>query len=131
MIQINEELLNHLQKAAKESQRKRMHYDLRNGSEDGSQRMLNALEPETVLPIHRHRKTNETVVVLRGCLEEVFYDAAVKETARFRLNPMEGSYGLSIPAGQWHTVEVLEPTVIIEMKDGPYEPLEPEDVLAR
>ena len=128
---IEESLLDDLQKEAQQNVRKRMNLDLRNSSEDGSQRMLNALEPDTVLPIHRHRSTSETVVLLRGCMDEIFYDDEKREIARFRLNPREGRYGLSIPAGQWHGIEVHEPSVIIEMKDGPYRPLGPAAILAR
>ena len=126
---LDESLLDDLQKEARLNVRKRMNLDLRNSSEDGSQRMLNALEPDTILPIHRHCHTSETVVILQGCMDEIFYDDEKRETARFRLNPRDGRYGLNIPAGQWHGIEVLEPTVIIEMKDGPYAPLSPEDVL--
>lgn len=126
---IDESLLDNLLEAARQNPRKRMNLDLRNSSEDGSQRMLNALEPDTILPIHRHCSSSETVVLLRGCMDEIFYDDEKRETARFRLDPREGRYGLNIPAGQWHGIEVLEPTVIIEMKDGPYAPLSPEDVL--
>lgn len=126
---IDESLLDNLLEAARQNPRKRMNLDLRNSSEDGSQRMLNALEPDTVLPIHRHRSSSETVVLLRGRMDEIFYDDEKREIARFRLNPQEGRYGLNIPAGQWHGIEVLEPTVIIEMKDGRYAPLSPEDVL--
>ena len=126
---IDESLLDGLQKEAQQSVRKRMHLDLRNSSEDGSQRMLNALEPDTVLPIHRHRSSSETVVLLRGCMDEIFYDDEKREIVRFRLNPREGHYGLNIPAGQWHGREVHEPSVIIEMKDGPYRPISQEDVL--
>ena len=125
----DESLLDNLQEEARQNPRKRMNLDLRNSSEDGSQRMLNALEPDTILPIHRHRDTSETVVLLRGSMDEIFYDDEKKEIARFRLNPREGRYGLSIPAGQWHGIEVLEPTVIIEVKDGPYQPISQEDVL--
>jgi len=126
---LDEFLLDDLQEAARQNPRKRMNLDLRNNSEDGSQRMLNALEPDTILPIHRHCSSSETVVLLRGCMDEIFYDDEKRETARFRLNPREGRYGLNIPAGQWHGIEVLEPTVIIEMKDGRYALLSPEDVL--
>lgn len=126
---LDEFLLDDLQEAARQNPRKRMNLDLRNSSEDGSQRMLNALEPDTILPIHRHCSSSETVVLLRGCMHEIFYDDEKRETARFRLNPRDGRYGLNIPAGQWHGIEVLEPTVIIEMKDGRYAPLSPEDVL--
>lgn len=106
-----------------------MNLDLRDSSEDSSQRMLNALEPETVLPIHRHRDTSETVVLLRGCMDEIFYDEEKVETVRFRLDPREGQYGISIPAGQWHGIEVYEPSVIIEMKNGPYRPIDQDDIL--
>ena len=126
---IDESLLDNLLEAARQNPRNRMNLDLRNSSEDGSQRMLNALEPDTILPIHRHCSSSETVVILRGCMDEIFYDDEKRETARFRLNPRDGRYGLNIPAGQWHGIEVLEPTVIIEMKDGPYAPLSPEDAL--
>lgn len=126
---LDESLLDNLQEAARQNPRKRMNLDLRNSNEDGSQRMLNALEPDTVLPIHRHRSTSETVVLLRGCMDEIFYDDEKRVIARFRLNPKEGRYGLSIPAGQWHGIEVHESSVIIEMKDGPYRPISQEDVL--
>ena len=129
MKYFDESLLDNLQETARQNPRKRMNFDLRDSGEDGSQRMLNALEPETVLPIHRHRNTSETVVLLRGCMEEIFYDDEKQETARFRLCPREGRYGMSIPAGQWHGIEVHEPTVIVEMKDGPYRPISDDDIL--
>ena len=106
-----------------------MNLDLRTSANDQSQRMLNALEPDTVLPIHRHMKSTEVVVVLRGRMDEIFYDDQGNETARHHLDPKQGVYGLSIPVGQWHGIEVFEPTVILECKDGAYEPLSPEDVL--
>ena len=94
--------------------------------------MLNALEPGIELPIHRHRKTSETVVCLRGRLVEEFYDELERIcTERIELSPGGPVVVLNIPAGQWHTVTVLESgTVILEMKDGPYEPIGPEDILA-
>ena len=94
-----------------------MNYDLRDSSEDTSQRMLNALEPGTVLPIHRHQKTSETVVCLRGRIKEIFYDELDRiVTDVYELSPYGPCYGLTIPAGQWHGVEILESgTVIIEM----------------
>jgi len=107
-----------------------MNYDLRNSSEDGSQRMLNAIEPGSPLPIHRHRHSSETVVCLRGRLQEVFYNEAGEETEVIELSPDGPVVALNIPIGQWHTVRVLESgTAILEFKDGKYEPLGEEDVL--
>ena len=129
---INQALLDKLTEEAKASPRLRMNQDLRNGPEDGSQRMLNALEPGTPLPIHRHRNTNETVVCLRGHLREIFYNDNGEVTEVIDLAPNSDCVALNIPIGQWHTVEVLESgTVIMEMKDGAYTPLEPEDVMER
>lgn len=131
-MEISRELLDQLTEQAKASPRLRMNYDLRNSSEDQSQRMLNALEPGTPLPIHRHQTTTETVVCLRGRLKEVFYDELERRvTDVYELSPNGPCFGLNIPAGQWHTVEVLESgTVIMEVKDGPYSPQSPVDVLA-
>ena len=104
--------------------------DLRNSAEDGSQRMLNAIEPGSPLPIHRHTKSSETVVCLRGHLQEVFYNDAGEVTEVIDLQPGGDCVALNIPVGQWHTVEVLESgTVILECKDGKYEPQRPEDVM--
>ena len=115
---------------AKASPRLRMNRDLRNSPEDKSQRMLNALEPGTPLPIHRHTKSSETVVCLRGHLREIFYDDKGEVTDVIDLKPCSDIVALNIPLGQWHTVEVLESgTVIMEVKDGAYEPLREEDVL--
>ena len=108
-----------------------MNYDLRNSSEDKSQRMLNAIEPGSPLPIHRHRKSSETVVILRGRLVEEFYDELERRfTEAIELRPGGPVVALNIPIGQWHTVRALESgTVIMEGKDGPYEPTGPEDIL--
>ena len=108
-----------------------MNMDLRNSAADQSQRMLNAIEPGSPLPIHRHQKTSETVVCLRGRLVEEYYDELERIcTERIELSPDGPVVALNIPAGQWHTVHALESgTVIIEMKNGPYEPIGPEDVL--
>ena len=115
---------------AKASPRLRMNKDLRNSPEDKSQRMLNALEPGTPLPIHRHMKSSETVVCLRGHLREVYYNDAGEVTEVIDLAPNSDCVALNIPLGQWHTVEVLESgTIIMEFKDGAYEPAGPEDVL--
>lgn len=125
---ISQELLDELTAQAKASPRLRMNMDLRNSPEDQSQRMLNAIEPGSVVPVHRHRATSETVVCLRGCVDEIFYDDSGHETARFRLDPSVGSFGLQIPAGQWHTLVALQPSVIVEFKDGKFAPMEKADV---
>ncbi len=125
---IDETLLESLLEQATESERRRANYDLRTSQNDTSQRMLNVLLPGTQVPIHRHKETTETVVVLSGHLTEVFYDAKGVECARFDLCPTGGRYGLQIPKGQWHTVIVNEPCVIFEAKDGAYKPLSSDDV---
>ena len=137
---INKDLLDELIAKAKTSERKRMNYDLRTSPDDGGQRMLNALMPGTVVPIHRHPMSNETVICLSGKLMEVIYeeeeiakdfpmgmdaqdvpsDKRFKESARYMLDPSLGNFGCVVPAGAWHTVEVLEPSVIFEAKDGKY-----------
>ena len=116
---------------AKGSPRLRMNLDLRNSVDDTSQRMLNAIEPGSVVPIHRHRHTSETVVCLRGRIVEEFYDELERIcTEAIVLSPNSPTVALNIPAGQWHTVRSLESgTVILEVKDGPYEPISPEDIL--
>ena len=128
---ITQQLLDELTAKAKESPRLRMNYDLRNSAEDMSQRMLNAIEPGSPLPIHRHKHTSETVVCLRGRLVEEFYDELERTcTDRIELYPGGPVALVNVPAGQWHTVRALESgTVLLECKDGPYEPLGPEDIL--
>ena len=117
---INKEFLDSLFEKAKESERLRMNYDLRTSEDDGSQRMLNALLPGSIVPIHRHPNSNENVLLLCGKLVEVIYDAEGNETERIHLDPSVGSFGCVVPVGAWHTVEVLEPSVIYEAKDGKY-----------
>ncbi|MBR5174758.1 MAG: WbuC family cupin fold metalloprotein [Bacteroidales bacterium] len=127
---IDQSILDSLTAQAQASPRLRMNLDLRNSPADGSQRMLNAMEPGTPLPIHRHRKSSETVVCLRGHLREIFYNDAREVMEVIDLTPGGPCVGLSIPIGQWHSVEVLESgTVIMEVKDGAYEPLGEEDVM--
>ena len=137
---LDDTLLNELEARAMQSPRLRMNLNLHDSLEAKAQRLLNALEPGTVIPIHRHRHTAETYAVLRGRMFVVFYDSmggmfvvfydsmggAVE---RFLLDPEAGKYGIHIPAGQWHSVEVIDPSVILEVKDGPYMPLQPEDTL--
>lgn len=120
MIQIDKKLINDLFDKAVVSDRKRMNYDLRTSANDGSQRMLNALLPGSIVPIHRHPHSNENVLLLCGKLVEVIYDAEGNETGRIHLDPSVGNFGCVVPAGSWHTVEVLEPSVIYEAKDGKY-----------
>ena len=128
---INQALLDKLTEEAKASPRLRMNLDLRNSAEDQSQRMLNAIEPGSPLPIHRHRHTSETVVCLRGRLVWEFYDELERIcTETIELSPNGQVVALNIPAGQWHTVRALESgSMILEMKEGAYEPLQDCDVL--
>lgn len=130
---INQAILDKLTEEAKASPRLRMNMDLRNSAEDQSQRMLNAIEPGSPLPIHRHRHSSETVVCLRGRLVEEFYDELERRcTEAIELSPIGPNVALNIPIGQWHTVRALESgTVILECKDGAYEPIGPEDILAQ
>lgn len=132
-MKITQALLDQLTEQAKESPRLRMNYDLRNSSEDQSQRMLNAIEPGSDIPIHRHQKTSETVVCLRGRLVWEYYDELERLcTERIELTPNGSVVALNVPAGQWHTVKALESgSVILEVKDGPYESQRPVDVLDR
>ena len=131
-MQITQALLDSLTEQAKDSPRLRMNLDLRNSPNDQSQRMLNAIEPGSPLPIHRHRKSSETVVCLRGRLVEEFYDELERRcTEAIELSPGGQVVTLNIPIGQWHTVRSLESgTVIMEVKDGLYEPTGEEDILA-
>ena len=129
-MKITQSLLDSLTAQAKASPRLRMNYDLRDSAQDGSQRMLNALEPGTVLPIHRHRTTSETVVILRGRATQEFYDDQGQLTESVTMAPGSDCVGMSIAKGRWHKLISHESgTVILECKDGPYEPLGEEDVL--
>ena len=137
-MEFDKEFLDKLFEQAKENPRLRQNFDLRTSSADTSQRMLNALLPETKVPIHRHEDTTETVICLCGKLDEVIYEEVVsyekdtvnvqdvarkveyREVQRIHLNPTETKYGCQIPKGAWHTVEVIEPSVIFEAKDGAY-----------
>ena len=130
-MKITQAILDDLTAKAKVSPRLRMNMDLRDSEEDTSQRMLNAIEPGSPLPIHRHQNTSETVICLRGRLVEEFYDDLERTcTERIELSPCGPVVALNIPAGQWHTVQALESgTVILEMKNGKYEPISDVDVL--
>ena len=119
-MEINKELLDKLFEQAKENPRLRQNLDLRTSSADNSQRMLNALLPGTVVPIHRHPQSTENVFLLCGKLVEIIYDEEGNETERICLDPAVGNYGCVVEKGAWHTVEVMEPSVIYETKDGKY-----------
>ncbi len=126
---INDELLDKVTAEAETSPRLRMNYNLHESLDAKAQRLINVLLPGTLLPIHRHRHTAETYVLLRGKMFVVFYNDLGGQTERYLLDPTQGNYGVQIPKGQWHTVEVIEPSAILEVKDGPYTPLQPEDIL--
>lgn len=147
---LDQKILDSLSQQAKANPRLRQSYDLRTTPDDNSQRMLNALEPGTIMPIHRHRNTSETMVMVRGKLIERFYDDNGKITEEFVMAPLVAEQGRStnisnssnnsepsismvqIEAGQWHSLEVLEEgTVIFEAKDGPYEPIKSEDIIQK
>lgn len=127
---IDKKLLDEVSGKAKASERLRMNFNLHDSLDAKAQRLLNALEIGTILPIHRHRHTSETYMLLRGRIRVLFYNEAGGETNSFLLDPLLGNYGIQIPTGQWHTLEVLESdSVIFEVKDGPYTPLEPKDLM--
>ena len=131
-MKITQAVLDNLTEQAKASPRLRMNLDLRNSDADQSQRMLNAIEPGSQLPIHRHQKTSETMVCLRGRLQVEFYDELERIcTDSFVIEPNGVNVAVSIPIGVWHTVHALESgTCILEMKDGKYEPLQDVDILS-
>ncbi len=130
IMKIDNTLLDELTAQAQASPRLRMNMDLRNSAEDQSQRMLNALEPGTVLPIHRHCSTSETVAILRGRAVQWLYDDEGRVTEKVLLEVGGPIPAMSVEKGQWHRLECLESgTVIVEFKDGPYEPIGAEDVM--
>ena len=129
-MKIDVALLDNLTAQTKANPRLRQAFDLRTTPEDNSQRILNAMEPGTILPIHRHRGTTETVVVLRGRIRQNFYDDAGQLVESFVVEAGSDLMGFSVEVGRWHNTESLESgTVILECKDGKYEPLGEEDVL--
>ena len=129
---ITQAILDDLTRQAQSSPRLRMAMDLRNSPEDKSQRILNAIEPGSPLPIHRHKYTSETIVCIRGRVVEEFYDELERIcTEAIELTPGGPNVAINVPAGKWHTVRALESgSVSLEMKDGKYEPLGPEDILS-
>lgn len=127
---IDKTILDELTAKAKESPRLRMAMDLRNTPEDQSQRMLNALEPGTILPIHRHHGSSETIVILRGRIRWIFYDENGNETERVTLDANGEPRMLNVEKNRWHSLECLESgSVLYESKDGPYHPLEEDEIM--
>ncbi len=126
---INDQLLNKVAAEAEISARRRMNFNLHDSFEAKVQQLINVLLPDTVIPVHRHRHTAETYVLLRGKMFVVFYNDMGAQTMRYLLDPAQGKYGVQIPKSQWHTIEVIEASTIFEVKEGPYTPLGPEDIL--
>ncbi len=126
---IDDNLLDEVTAKAEESPRLRMNHNLHDSLDAKAQRLINVLLPGTELPIHRHQHTAETYALLRGKMFVIFYNDLGEQTERYLLDPTIGNYGIHIPKGQWHGIEVLEPSAILEVKDGPYTPLTPEDIL--
>lgn len=129
---INKDLLDKVSLEAKRSERLRMNFNFHDSLDAPSQRLLNALEPGTNIPIHRHQNTSETYIILRGKIQLSLYDNAGHIMESVILSPGTDNVGYNISKGQWHTLEVLVPdTVIFEVKDGPYWPLKEDDILNR
>ena len=127
---LNKKLMDDLSAQAKVNPRLRQALDLRTTPDDQSQRILNAVEPGTILPIHRHRGSTETIIVLRGKVVQHYYDDNGNKTASYELAPNSAQVGMSVPVGQWHALESLEEgSIIFECKDGAYQPLSAEDNL--
>jgi len=127
-MQLNTELYKRILEQAKNNPRLRQAMDLRTTTEDNSQRMLNALIPGTQIPIHRHTTTSEPSVILYGSIDEIFYDIDGNELVRYTLHVGDG---LQIPVGQFHTIEVKEPSILLEIKDGAYSPAKQEDIIEK
>ena len=127
---IDKSLLDDLSAKAKNNPRLRQNFDLRTTGTEQSQRMHNAEEPGTVLPIHRHRRSTKTIVCLRGKVVQHYFDDSGNKIASFELAPNTEQVVMSVPIGQWHALESLEEgSVIFEAKDGFYEPISEEDFL--
>jgi cupin fold WbuC family metalloprotein len=126
------DLFKSISEQAKNNPYLRQNYDLRNSECDGNQRMLNALEPGTIMPIHRHRNSSETMIVIKGSLKEYYYDDMGNVIGEWVCAPNTDCVGLNVPAGQQHNLECLESgTVLFEAKDGAWEPLKDEDVMVK
>lgn len=129
---IDKKILDELSAQAKENPRLRQSMDLRNSPDDLSQRMLNALEPGTIMPIHRHHGSSETVVIIRGRISWIFYDEDGQETERVVLDANGEPRMLNVEKDRWHSLECLESgSVLYESKDGPYHPLEEDEIMVK
>ena len=129
-MKLDKELLYSITQKAKESPRLRMNHNLHDSLDSKVQRLFNALEPGTVLPIHRHQNTDETYILVRGKIEVIFYDDDKNIIDRFIICQEDETFGVHIPKGTWHTLEVLESgSVIFEVKEGPYQPISENDIL--
>lgn len=129
-MKLDTTLLDKITAQAKESPRLRMNYNLHESLEDNVQRLFNALEPGTIVPIHRHQNTSETYIVVRGKLRIRLFNDKKEQLEETLINPLSDCFGYHVPKGQWHTVESLESgTVLFEIKEGPYAPLNKEDML--
>ena len=129
---VDKKVLDELTARAKENPRLRQSMDLRNSPDDLSQRMLNALEPGTIMPIHRHKGSSETVVILRGKIRWIFYEDKGNETERVVLDANGDLRMLNVEKDRWHSLECLESgSVLYESKDGPYHPLEEDEIMVK
>lgn len=127
---IDKTIFDNISEQAKANPRLRQSLDLRNTSVDKSQRMLNALEPGTIFPIHKHKDTSETCVCIRGHFEEYFYDEEGHLTDTIDMVP--GGMVLNIEAGQWHSLKCLESgTILLEAKDGAYRTLDEDEIFTK
>jgi cupin fold WbuC family metalloprotein len=127
---INTALLDSVSEQARNNKRLRMNFNFHSSPEAKSQRLLNAIEMGSVIPVHRHTHTAETYILLRGIMRVFFHNEEGEVIESFDLDPLKGNYGIDIPQGQWHSLEVISSdTVIFEVKDGPYEQLSAEDIL--
>ena len=129
-MKLDKELLDSITQKAKENPRLRMNHNLHDSLDSKVQRLFNALEPGTVLPIHRHQNTDETYILIRGKIEVIFHDDDKNVIDRFIMCQEEGNFGVHIPKGTWHTIEIMESgSVIFEVKEGPYQPISENDIL--
>lgn len=128
---ISNQIIDNLIAEAKASPRLRKNYNLHASTSDSVQRMFNAMEPGTIVPIHRHKSVNETMILLRGKMKVIEYDENYSPTSTI-LDINSGNIGVHIKSCVWHTVEVLEKgTVVFEVKEGPYQPLSEDDIFPK
>ena len=130
LMVIDEKLLDEVSAQAKASPRLRMNYNFHQSLDEKCHRMLNAVEPGTDIPIHRHPDKDESFVILRGKVRSTTYSDDGSVIDSVILSQEDGIYGVDIPKGVWHKLESLEPaSVIFECKEGPYVPHEEEGIL--